>query len=360
MGDENQASNSALSELVQFLEPHARTDIRHSAIAYIVGVSATEQGAELFKKDDFALLRAVCSLYESTPSDRSALLSALTNIASSDIVTSNFIIENSRLVTITTESCHKRDDVAAFSAKLLSNLSLHFPSKVFPSIVHIWETFVTDVVALLNENASEDFVDYLGYVLVNSTELRNVRSEICTEHLQSLLPLINQNQQPKRRLIAVNIIRNLCFDDENHERLLDKDDEFLSCIVKPLADSNDELDEDEIEKLPLQLQYYDQPRLKDPIIINSIIDALYQLCATAYGRNVLRNKGIYALLRELDKSMNKGSSSRSEHKKIEVGKMVLLENESESPLHALIGMLIRDECDIRLSDSDCSTIRHLK
>lgn len=40
---------SAIFELVQFLEPRTRIDVRRSAIAYIIGVSAADEGPQLFK-----------------------------------------------------------------------------------------------------------------------------------------------------------------------------------------------------------------------------------------------------------------------------------------------------------------------
>uniref|UniRef100_A0A915Q4N7 Uncharacterized protein n=1 Tax=Setaria digitata TaxID=48799 RepID=A0A915Q4N7_9BILA len=61
--------------------------------------------------------------------------------------------------------------------------------------------------------------------------------------------------------------------------LLDKNDEFLSTLLKPLADVNDNLDDDEIEKLPIQLQYYEGHRCEDSLITNKIIDSLYQVSA---------------------------------------------------------------------------------
>ncbi|VBB34501.1 unnamed protein product, partial [Acanthocheilonema viteae] len=61
-----------------------------------------------------------------------------------------------------------------------------------------------------------------------------------------------------------------------HPILLDKNDEFLSTLLKPLADVNDNLDGDEIEKLPFQLQYYEGYRCQDPLITNKIIESLYQ------------------------------------------------------------------------------------
>lgn len=44
-----EASLSAIPELVQFLNAETSPEIRHSAIAYIVGISATAEGPELFQ-----------------------------------------------------------------------------------------------------------------------------------------------------------------------------------------------------------------------------------------------------------------------------------------------------------------------
>uniref|UniRef100_A0A1I7VHS3 DUF384 domain-containing protein n=1 Tax=Loa loa TaxID=7209 RepID=A0A1I7VHS3_LOALO len=87
-----------------------------------------------------------------------------------------------------------------------------------------------------------------------------------------------------------------------HPILLDKNDEFLSTLLKPLADVNDNLEDDEIEKLPLQLQYYEGHRCQDLSIIDKIIESLYQLGGSEIGRKTLRIKGIYALLREFDRA----------------------------------------------------------
>uniref|UniRef100_A0A914RDY4 Uncharacterized protein n=1 Tax=Parascaris equorum TaxID=6256 RepID=A0A914RDY4_PAREQ len=42
-------NRSPIFELVQFLEPHTRIDVRRSAIAYVIGLSAADEGPQLFK-----------------------------------------------------------------------------------------------------------------------------------------------------------------------------------------------------------------------------------------------------------------------------------------------------------------------
>lgn len=76
-------------------------------------------------------------------------------------------------------------------------------------------------------------------------------------------------------------MRNALFEDgfitEYHAKLLDDEDELLSALLKPLADVNDLLTDDEIEKLPKQLQYYEGYRSDDHNLIETVIDALYQV-----------------------------------------------------------------------------------
>lgn len=69
---------------------------------------------------------------------------------------------------------------------------------------------------------------------------------------------------------------------------MDKNDEFISALVAPLADVDDQLDDDEIQKLPYQLQYYDGNRCQDHLIVKKLIEALYQvrkICYFFYNKN---------------------------------------------------------------------------
>ncbi|MFH4979710.1 hypothetical protein AB6A40_006419 [Gnathostoma spinigerum] len=139
---------------------------------------------------------------------------------------------------------------------------------------------------------------------------------------------------------------------DSHATLLDENDEFLSSCLQPLADASDNLDNEEIEQLPLQLQYYNGKRCEDEVIRTKLIEALLQLCTTKTGRNALRRKGVYALLRELDRATeqrNADASSRQSSKDLicVMGDQKLrMLDESSNSLHRLIAMLIRDDSDL--------------
>lgn len=59
------------------------------------------------------------------------------------------------------------------------------------------------------------YADYVGYVLRNLTTVDDVRSQVADQETVffDLLPLIQQERWQKRKRIAVDILRNLCFDD---------------------------------------------------------------------------------------------------------------------------------------------------
>ena len=80
------------------------------------------------------------------------------------------------------------------------------------------------------------------------------------------------------------------------------------------------------------------------------------MCATKVGREKLRQKGIYPVLRELDKATSSTSPSALTN-----GNADTQEDESEfrNTLHALIGVLIRYEEEMHLPEETFS-LRHLE
>ena len=63
----------------------------------------------------------------------------------------------------------------------------------------------------------------------------------------------------------------------------------------------DDADPDEVERLPLDLQYLAESKTveEDPDLRRMLLEALTQLCATRAGRRAVRDAGSYAILKEL-------------------------------------------------------------
>ena len=60
------------------------------------------------------------------------------------------------------------------------------------------------------------------------------------------------------------------------------EDFFLVTLASFLADTDDELSEEEIERLPIDLQYYTKHRTNDQHLIQRAIQTLYQVYIFQY------------------------------------------------------------------------------
>lgn len=87
---------------------------------------------------------------------------------------------------------------------------------------------------------------------------------------------------------------------EHHEWLLSDAVDLLPSLLLPLA-GPEEIPEEEMERLPLQLQYLPEDKQREPLpdLRTMLLEALLLLTATKGGRLQLRQRGAYAVLREL-------------------------------------------------------------
>ena len=59
--------------------------------------------------------------------------------------------------------------------------------------------------------------------------------------------------------------------------MLRDEDRLLSALLAPLADAEDQLDEDEMDKLPPGLQYWEGRRETDRRLLERVLSTLYQV-----------------------------------------------------------------------------------
>lgn len=118
--------------------------------------------------------------------------------------------------------------------------------------------------------------------------------------VRRLLPLVGDAESAVLRRGAVGTLRNCCFEHEHHEWLLSDAVDLLPSLLLPLA-GPEEIPEEEMERLPLQLQYLPEDKQREPLpdLRTMLLEALLLLTATKGGRLQLRQRGAYAVLREL-------------------------------------------------------------
>lgn len=106
---------------------------------------------------------------------------------------------------------------------------------------------------------------YLGPAFSNLTQSCRVRQYILDRNkcvIQRLLPFTEYKDSIVRRGGIVGTLRNCCFEEESHEWLLSDDVEILSKLLLPLA-GNEEFDDEDNDKLPIELQYLPQEKVRE-------------------------------------------------------------------------------------------------
>ncbi|XP_064297999.1 protein HGH1 homolog [Phalacrocorax carbo] len=143
----------------------------------------------------------------------------------------------------------------------------------------------------------------LGPLLCNLSQLPEGRRGLLDRSrcsVQRLLPFTQYKDSAVHRRGIVGALRNCCFEHEDHEWLLSEEVDILPFLLLPLA-GPEEFPEDEMERLPADLQYLpqDKQREEEPDIRKMLLEAIMLLTATKAGRNIVREKGTYLVLREL-------------------------------------------------------------
>ncbi|XP_065686263.1 protein HGH1 homolog [Patagioenas fasciata] len=143
----------------------------------------------------------------------------------------------------------------------------------------------------------------LGPLLCNLSQLPEGRRGLLDRSrrsVQRLLPFTQYGDSAVHRRGIVGALRNCCFEHEDHEWLLSEEVDILPFLLLPLA-GPEELPEDEMERLPPELQYLpqDKRREEEPDIRKMLLESIMLLTATKAGRRTVRDRGTYLVLREL-------------------------------------------------------------
>ncbi|XP_042201570.1 protein HGH1 homolog, partial [Callorhinchus milii] len=134
-----------------------------------------------------------------------------------------------------------------------------------------------------------------------------------------------------------------------HSWLLSDQVDLLPFLLLPLA-GPEELSEDEMEGLPVDLQYLpeDKQREKDPDIRKMLIEAINLLTATKSGREQVRERNAYVVVRELHKWEPEPDVQAACEKLVQV----LISDEPEEGMENLLEVEVPEEIDEKLRQQD--------
>lgn len=193
------------------------------------------------------------------------------------------------------------------SIKLLSLQRKSIPKPLSTSpyaITQLLDLFVKSAASSYNPKA--DF-DYLSYFFADMAQHPDARSYFVTEHKQddNVIPLtkiivFTEHKSVVRRRGVASTIKNVAFSVDAHGRLLDpREINLLPYVMLPLMGPEEYSDED-TEGMPEECQLLppDKEREEDVEILKIHLETLLLLTTTKEGREVLREKQVYPVVRE--------------------------------------------------------------
>ncbi|CAL1537337.1 unnamed protein product [Lymnaea stagnalis] len=300
-------------ELLPFLTPSARADVKSIAIRYFLEMTGSKEGREFIAEGN-SFLPAIVSLTSDSQHDaaKDAFLT-LINLTSEDTISWK-LMHKEDTSTFGLDILHKilKSDFvfADEAASIVSNIT-RLPScaklladQILTENSKVTMEKIVNVLCQVNYNKNAN-LHYLGLILSNLTQVPAIRKIIMDKDrciVQKLLPFTEFTESTTRRGGIIGTLKNCCFEYDYHSWLLSDDVDILSKLLLPLA-GGEELDEDEMEKLPIDLQYLppDKKRESDPDLRAMLMESIMQLCATKQGRLYIKQKNAYVILRELHK-----------------------------------------------------------
>ncbi|XP_061463184.1 protein HGH1 homolog [Rhineura floridana] len=291
-------------ELLGFLRPEARLDLKGQATQYVMGLTGNPEGRQLLAVQPAfveALLALTSDLSLAVAKDAyHTLINLATEPVAHETLKKGIPVMLKRLLD---PGFPLADQVCA----LLSNLSREEASSG-DLLAALQQDDVGGLVAVVEAFCTEGFnakasLHYLGPLLSNLSQLSEARNILLDRSrcvVQRLLPFTQYAGSAVRRGGVVGTLRNCCFDYGYHKWLLSEEVDLLPFLLLPLA-GPEEFAEEEMERLPLDLQYLppEKQREPDPDIRKMLLEALMLLTATKPGRQLVREKGTYLILRAL-------------------------------------------------------------
>ncbi|XP_048338568.1 protein HGH1 homolog [Sphaerodactylus townsendi] len=294
-------------ELLGFLRPESRADVRSEAAALVAGLTGGAEGLRLVAARP-ALVAALLALAgdEDPPAAAAAhhASRALAHLAAEPAAHQALAAGLPGLVRRLLQPAHP---LAPLAAAALANLARHDDASCRRLLDALQREGggLQPLVETLCRPAPPPPPPALAALLANLSRLPEARAFLLHPDrcvLPRLLPYTQYSGSALLRGGVVRVLRNCCFDYERHEWLLSDQVDVLPFLLLPLA-GPEEFPEEEMERLPLDLQYLppEKQREPDPDIRKLLLEAVLLLTATKPGRQAVRQKGAYFIVRELHK-----------------------------------------------------------
>lgn len=296
--------------------------VRQVVVENLLGFSGAEPHRRVFAVDSHRPVHDVKRLTKDSNQDTARnALSILANLCQDENMLESIAEDESFVNQLVLDVCDLKSRHADIACILLANVAksdriskildaslTDLDRSVFKSshpLDCLMECFVKG--KELNPHASFDLLAYFFADVSRFVEGRNYF--ITVQAYDGVVPLskimaFTQCDSKVRREGVAYTIKNSLFETKPHMRLLNALN-LLPHILLPIAELEG-LSEEEKLKLPDELQGLSSDKKSDPVpeITAVHLESLLLLCVTKEGREYLRGKSVYPLIRELHKVSN--------------------------------------------------------
>ncbi|TLD26978.1 hypothetical protein PspLS_04739 [Pyricularia sp. CBS 133598] len=314
-----------LEELVGFIA-HPNPQIRQVAAENLVPYSTTH--VNLFKIEEFKPVKNLKILVRDHPKIAEHVIRILVNLSADQEILENLAKDEKFLEAIFARIVDPEEPNANLVAMLLANLaksdSIKDPllAKKQPAsetlgsddlvINQLFDLFVKGVDGSYNKHAN---YDYLAYLFADLAKHADVRTHMLTaQKYDGVVPItklrVFTNEETTtsdvRRRGVASTIKNVAFDVDSHQRLLDDGEiNVLPYLLLPIMGDEDYDEEDMLDMLPdLQLLPPGKKREPDSNIVQTHLETLSLLTTTRKGRDLMREVKVYPIVRETHLRVN--------------------------------------------------------
>ncbi|XP_061687746.1 protein HGH1 homolog isoform X2 [Syngnathoides biaculeatus] len=355
-------SDSEAAELLSFLTPATRPDVKGHTTSYILGLSGSRDGCRFLRgrPDIIAALFALTS--DQSIAIAKDIYHILINLSADETLHQVLVTDIGMVPSLLKKLKDPQFPFADKICTILSNLTRH--QKTCKTLFKLLEEEM-GLAQLVDIFCTEDYnphakMHYLAPLLSNLAQLPDARRFLMDRDrcvVQRLLPFTQFEASVVRRGGVVGVLRNCCFDHANHEWLLSDRVDILPFLLLPLA-GPEELSEDDNEGLPVDLQYLpeDKKREEDPDIRQMLLETLMLLTATKDGRRTLKDKNVYVIMREFHRWEKDPKVICACEKLVEV----LIGDEPEQGMENLLEVNIPEHVEEKLKEADAKEQQELQ
>lgn len=345
-----EAPRTSVEDLVGFLS-HPRPELRKSASSLLINMTASDQGMhQLLQLQKLDVVQALCRVVSDMRPIAEDAIKALINLTAANPAAAERALKFDLLNRVMTQIEDDDWRLKDYSMMLLANVTttpegaralMGYDGKTDDALLALRERKIRSLTSLFLESEPEpegvdadtgdakwdDEYQYVANILANISQLEQGRDFLLkhrseTTLIAELVPQLRSPNVVRRRGIAA-AMRNLCFDTDNHFFLYDQLD--VPTKMSYLLAGPEPLDADDMAGMHPSLYRLGEKkrREQDKQVRLAAIDCLLLLCTTRNGRNDLRRKKVYPIVRNAH--------------------LVEPEEEVGDQIYKLVDFLIRDE-----------------